>query len=110
MFNRSEILRKAWTSYRRDEFMGVCGPRRGEGFNRKRFAYNLRMAWAAAKEEAAKAVKAAALVPAPAKVLPPAAAARVEAIRSELFDLQMGDFVPWARHSALSAELAALAR
>ena len=40
------------------------------------------------------------------KPKPPAAvAARVDAIRSELLDMQMGDFIPWARHAALSSEL-----
>ncbi|ODT80959.1 MAG: hypothetical protein ABS76_14320 [Pelagibacterium sp. SCN 64-44] len=43
------------------------------------------------------------------KPKPPAAVTvRAEAIRSELLDMQKGDFIPWARHAALSSELARL--
>jgi hypothetical protein len=107
MFNRSEILTKAWADYRRDVKMG-WGVRRGAAFNRPHFAYCLRMAWAVAKELAAVSAKPAAVV-APAKAVHPAAAARAAHIHSALFDLQMGDFVDWTRHSALSVELAQLA-
>lgn len=103
-FNRSEILTKAWADYRRDERMG-WGPKRGGPFDRKRFAYCLRMAWAVAKEVAARAA-------APA---PPASIAktctdpvRAAEIRAELRDMEYGDFIPWARHTALSVELALL--
>lgn len=103
MLNRSEMLTKAWADYRRDAFKG-WGVRRGEPFNRKHFAYCLRMAWAVAKGVASRA---AAAKPAPvAKVC--ADPVRAEAIRSELLDMQMGDFVNWTRHASLSAELAQL--
>lgn len=106
MLNRSEILTKAWADYRRDEFKG-WGVRRGEPFNRKHFGYCLRMAWAVAKELAARAAIPA-LAPKPAKILTMVQVARAEAIRAEMYDMQMGDFIPWSRHAALSAELARL--
>ena len=105
MFNRSEIFRKAWADYRRDQFRG-WGVRRGDAFNRKHFAYCLRSAWAVAKELAAPAVLS---VWAPAPVLSPAAAARADDIRGAILDLEMGDFIDWTRHGALHAQLAALA-
>lgn len=148
MLNRSEILTKAWADYQRDEFKG-WGVRRGEPFNRQHFAYCLRMAWAVAKQQAAKVIASGARrqelireagllnnhdalvnvdhvtimgmmdtaecerhvakLRTMTKPKPPAAvAARAEAIRSELLDMQMGDFIPWARHAALSSELARL--
>lgn len=103
MLNRSEILHKAWADYRRDAFKG-WGVRRGEPFNRQHFAYCLRMAWAVAKDRAARA---AAVRPAPVATVC-ADPIRAEAIRSELLDLQMGDFINWTRHGALTAELAQL--
>jgi hypothetical protein len=101
-----DVMTKAWADYRRDAFKG-WGVRRGGPFDRKHFAYCLRMAWAVAKELAAKATQPAP-APQPVKVLAPAVAARAEAIRSELMDMQMGNFIPWNRHAALSAELAQL--
>lgn len=106
MLNRSEILIKAWADYRRDEFKG-WGVRRGEPFNRKHFGYCLRMAWEVAKELAARTAMPAP-TPKPAKILTKAQVARAEAIRAEMFDMQMGDFIPWSRHAALSAELAGI--
>lgn len=103
-FNRSNILKQAWADYRRDEFKG-WGVRRGEPFNRKHFAYCLRMAWAVAKERAARAVA----EPAQAPVAKPCAnPARAAEIRAEIRDMEMGDFINWARHAALGAELARL--
>lgn len=109
MLNRSEILLTAWANHRRDLFKGWV-VRRGEPFNRKHFAYCLRIAWAVAKELAAKAALPKPVrAPAPVKVLSPAVAAQVEEIRGAILDLEMGDFIDWRRHGALHAELAALA-
>ena len=104
MLDRTEAMTKAWADYRRDEFKGYCGPRRGEGFNRKHFAYCLRMAWAVAKERAAKAG---------APKVEPAAkvcinVVRATEIRAELHDMEMGNFINWTRHADLGAELARL--
>lgn len=107
MLDRSEIFRKAWADYRRDEFKG-WGVRRGEPFNRKHFAYCLRMAWAVAKDRAAKA-EAPAPSPKPTKALTPSAAARAGEIRSELEWLQYADRLDWGAYRELSAELARLA-
>lgn len=57
MFNRAEILRSAWSDYRRDAEKG-WGVVRGAGFNRAHFAYCLRFSWMVAKERAAKAAAA----------------------------------------------------
>jgi hypothetical protein len=57
MHNLSEILRSAWTAYRRDDRDGFCGDkgfRRNGPFCRRHFAYCLRMAWAIARERAAR--------------------------------------------------------
>ena len=105
MFNRTELLTKAWADYRHDAFRGR-GVRQGGPFDRTHFAYCLRMAWAVAKELTRAAKPKAA---APTKVVAPTVAARVEAIHSELMDLQMDDFAPWVRHAALTTELASLA-
>jgi hypothetical protein len=104
-FTRSDIMSKAWADYRRDEFKGYCGPRRGEGFNRKHFAYCLRMVWAVAKERVARA--AAELAPVPV-ARPCTNPFRAVEIRAELHDMEMGDFIPWARRLALQAELSRL--
>lgn len=98
-----DVMVKAWADYRRDAFRGL-GVRRGGPFNRGHFAYCLRMAWAVAKEAAARAAAKPVAVVAKVCINP----ARAEAIRAELFDMQMGDFVNWTRHSALGAELAGL--
>jgi hypothetical protein len=105
MHNVSEIFTTAWADYRRDAFKG-WGVRRGGPFNRKHFAYCLRMAWAVAKSVAARAA-ADALKSAPvakACINP----VRADAIRSELRDMEFGDFINWDRHGALSAELSRL--
>jgi len=104
-FGRSDIMPKAWADYRRAEFKGYCGPRRGEGFNRKHFAYCLRMVWAAAKERAARAAAELAPVPVAKPCTNPIRAAE---IRAELHDMEMGDFIPWARRSVLLTELSRL--
>lgn len=106
MFNRSEILTKAWADYRRDVRMG-WGVRRGDAFNRERFAYCLRMAWAVAKEVAARS---AAIAPKSGLVAKPCTnPVRAEAIRTEMRDMELAsDFVNWAARAALSAELAQL--
>ena len=107
MFNRTEILRAAWADYRRDVFQGL-GVRRGERFSRKHFAYCLRMAWAVAKDVAAKATE-----PAPAhkaaKVMAPAAAARIQVIAAELEWMEYGDRTDWTKRAALAAETNRLA-
>lgn len=57
MLNRSEILRSAWAAYARDDRDGFCGDngfRRNGPFCRRHFAYCLSMAWAIAKERAAR--------------------------------------------------------
>lgn len=105
MLNRTEIMKQAWADYRRAEFKGYCGPRRGEGFNRKHFAYCLRMVWAVAKERAARA----AAEPAPAPAAKPCTnPTRAAEIRAELIDMEMGDFINWTRRADLGAELARL--
>ena len=105
MMTRSEIMSKAWADCRRDEFKGYCGPRRGEGFNRKHFAYCLRMVWAVARERAACA----AAEPAPAPVAKPCTnPTRAAEIRSELWSMEMGDFINWTRQAELGAELSRL--
>lgn len=104
MFDRSEILRTAWVDYRRDQLKG-WGIRRGEPFNRKHFAYCLRMAWAVAKEVAARATIAPVAQTVANVCTDPA---RADAIRLEIRDMEMGDFINWARHAALGAELVRL--
>ncbi|MCP8883035.1 hypothetical protein NIM87_05950 [Devosia sp. XJ19-1] len=104
MFDRSAIMSKAWADYRRDEFRG-WGVRPGEPFNRKRFAYCLRIVWAVAKERAARA----AAEPVPAPVAKPCTnPVRAAEIRADLFDMEMGNFINWTRHASLGAELARL--
>ena len=99
MFNRSEILRTAWASYRKTAaLIGLTT------FSRKRFATALRMAWddaktlafyaALAAEEAAEAV---------------ANPAKADA-RAELLDLQMKDrwaSADYSRAAALNHAIAA---
>ncbi len=105
-FNRSDILTKAWADYHRDEFKGYCGPRCGEGFNRKHFAYCLRMVWAAAKERAARAaVDERKTAPIARPCTDPTRAAE---IRSELQNMELGDFINWNRRAQLGAELSRL--
>lgn len=105
MMTRAEIMSKAWADYRRDEFKGYCGPRRGEGFNRKHFAYCLRMVWAVAKERSARA----AAEPAPAPVAKTCTdPTRATEIRSELQSMELGDFINWNRRAQLGAELSRL--
>lgn len=106
MYNRSVILSKAWADYRRDLKKG-WGVRRGEPFNRQHFGYCLRMAWAVAKDLAARAAK---VVTAPvANVC--ADPIRAEAIRSELRDMELtSDFIDWTARANLGAELAQLYR
>lgn len=104
-FNHSNILTKAWADYRRDEFKG-WGVRRGEPFNRQRFAYCLRMAWAVAKAEVARAASDALKSEPVAKVC--TNPVRAAEIRSELQDMEFGDFINWTRHGDLSVELSRL--
>ena len=103
---RSEIMSKAWADYRRDEFKGYCGPRRGEGFNRRHFAYCLRMVWAVAKERAARAADDERKTAPIAK--PCINPTRAAEIRAELHDMEMGNFINWTRRADLGAELARL--
>lgn len=104
MLNRSEILTKAWADYRRDEFKG-WGVRRGEPFNRKHFAYCLRMAGAVAKEFAASAAVPASPAPIVKTCTNPVRAAEIHA---KLRDMEFCDFMPWARRQDATAELARL--
>jgi len=118
MVNRSEILRSAWVSYRRDVFKG-WGVRRDGPFSRSHFAYCLRMAWAEAKAAAAPAVEATAqaFASAQARVMAAKAAAMPEGERSarisELRDeLTVLDYAPLGvrtmnRRRDLNAQLAA---
>lgn len=96
------VMSQAWADYRRDEFKG-WGVRRGEPFNRGHFAYCLRMAWAVAKEVAARK-------PAPAPVAKVCAdPVRAAKIRTELRDMELfSDFMDWSRRATLGAELARL--
>ena len=107
MFNRSEILTKAWADYRRDQKMGL-GVRRDGPFCRRHFAYCLRMAWAVTKERAAKAAAPAALVPAKRPITCPATRARIEEIRAELLWEQLGERINWTAFHALQSELSTL--
>ena len=104
MMTRSEIMSKAWADYRRDEFKG-WGVRLGEPFNRKHFAYCLRMVWTVAKQRAARLAD----EPAPQPVAKPCTnPTRAAEIRAELNDMEMGDFINWTRRADLGAELARL--
>ena len=106
MMTRSEVMSKAWSDYRRDEFKGYCGPRRGEGFNRKHFAYGLRMVWAVARERAARAAADERKTAPVAK--PCTDPTRAAEIRSELRIMEMVDFINWTRQAELGAELSRL--
>lgn len=58
MFDLSQILHSAWAGYARDARLRLVPGHFGNParpFNRAHFAYCLRMAWAVAKEVAAKA-------------------------------------------------------
>ena len=104
MFNRIEILRSAWSDYRRDVKMG-WGVRHGSPFSRQHFAYCLRMAWAAAKAVAARL----AVVAAPVAATVSADPIRAAVIHTELRDMELAsDFMNWQHRSALNAELARL--
>lgn len=105
MFNRSELLNKAWADYRRDAKMG-WGVRQGEAFNRQHFAYCLRMVWAVAKETAAAAAAKVVVKPAIPVCINPV---RAEAIRTELRDMELAsDFINWSQRAALGVEFASL--
>ena len=112
MFNRSEILRSAWADYRRDVKFGFGIARYG-AFVRSRFAYCLRMAWAVAKERAAKAAAEPNLGPVAtimtAVNLLPVVKVRIAEIECELREQEYGDFINWPRRSELRAELGRLA-
>lgn len=107
MFNRTDILRTAWSDYRRDVKWGL-GVMRDGPFSRRHFAYCLRMAWAVAKCRVAKATEPEFLPP-PKPVLSAAAQARADEINAELDWMQYGERIDWARHNDLRAELARLA-
>lgn len=126
MFNRSEILRKAWASYRVAR-VGVfaAGDKDGKRvFVRSLFARCLRRAWDDAKVEARsanarEATRLAALLQASirasqsdlaARMTPEARSARMASLRDELTLL---DYAPWGvrtttRRTELRAELAIL--
>ena len=110
MFNRSEVLNKAWADYRRDQRMGL-GVRRDGPFSRRHFAYCLRMAWAIAKERAANAKAEADRAAAPVatalgavNLLDAVTAARVAEIDNELLWQDMGDRIDWNARRDLQAE------
>ncbi len=121
MFNRSEILRKAWAAYRlaRPGYCAAGDVGSKRVFLRDLFAKMLRRAWDDAKKAArtlhdtAAAFVAAqhrALVAAAAAMDPMARSARIVAIRSEL---QVLDYAPWGvrtgqRRADLGAELSLL--
>lgn len=123
MFNRSEILRKAWASYRIARVaVFAAGDQNGKRvFVRALFARCLRRSWEDAKAEARSAnSREAARVAAElqtkidaskrdlaARMDPMARSARITAIREEL---QVLDYAPWGvrtadRRSNLGAEL-----
>lgn len=101
MFNRSKILNKAWVEYR-----FKMKYRDNKAFDRALFSSILRDQWAFARADLA-AAKARA-----AEDARLAAASQVEqraaAIRSELRDMEMGDFMNWGRRAALAGELETL--
>lgn len=116
MFDRSQILRSAWAGYARDKHLNLVPGHFGNParpFNREHFAYCLRMAWAVAKEVAAKAaasevVGPVATVMGAVNLLDAVAEARAAQIRNELLWQEMGDRIDWTARSALKAELAQL--
>ena len=113
MFNRSEILRSAWSSYRRDVKRGL-GVRRDGPFSRTHFAYCLRMAWAIAKEAAAKAAAEPVLGPVATAMtavnLLPAVKARLAEIEAELQAQDFSDApTNWTRRHDLQVEREQLA-
>jgi len=121
MFNRSEILRKAWASYRVARVaVFAAGDENGKRvFVRSLFARCLRRAWDEAKKAARTVVDTVAAfvtaqrrvqVAAAAAMAPMARSARIVEIRSEL---QVLDYAPWGvrtgqRRSDLGAELSLL--
>jgi hypothetical protein len=101
-FNTSEIMKAAWAGYRK-----MARMMHETSFNRERFAYELRMAWANARTDMPKPVVPAA--PAKLAVIDPVKAARATEIAAELQWMDMGDFTDWNRHRQLSVELAQIA-
>ena len=113
MFNRAEILRSAWSSYRRDVKRGL-GVRRDGPFSRTHFAYCLRMAWAIAKETAASAAAEPVLGPVATAMsavnLLPAVKARLAEIEAELRAQDFSDApTNWTHRHDLQAEREQLA-
>lgn len=101
MFNRCKILSKAWAEYR---FQMKW--RDNKAFDRALFGRILRDHWAYARADLAAARERA------AEDARLAAASQLEqrtaAIRSELRDMEMGDFINWGRRAALASELETL--
>lgn len=97
MFNRSEIMKAAWTIYR--HMTRTARPSTVAG-RRKWFANALRGAWEAAKQAAAEAVKTAA----------DRAADKVAALKAEILNLDCKPFGIRivAERRALAAELSKL--
>lgn len=95
--NRSEIFRKARREYR---FQNKW--RDDRSFDQVLFAACLRDQWHSAKmdrqAEIERAAEAARLTCASA------IDQRIAAIKSEMKDMEYGDFIRWARHAALSVE------
>ena len=113
-FNRATILRDAWAGYQNDKRLNLVPGHFGNParpFNRAHFAYCLRMAWAVAKELAAKAAAPAgpvATVMRSVNLLDAVTAARVAEIRNELLWQEMDDCIDWTARGALKAELSRL--
>src|SRR5690606_28743247 len=102
-FDRRAIMTKAWREYR---FQTAW--RDDKRFDRTLFTEMLRDQWAIAKVDAQRAVEAAAEAARLAVASP--AERRIAEIKGELSAMQYRNFIPWARHDALTAELAGLSR
>jgi hypothetical protein len=104
MFNRSEILKAAWQSYRLAR-MGIFLPTDDtrRAFIPSMFAKCLRAAWADARKRTGWMTPVAVRIEIKPAVLKPSRAAE---IRSELDRMQYRDFIDWNIHRTLSVELA----
>lgn len=101
MFNRSEILTKAWRDYR---FQTKW--RDSRAFDRVLFTVCLRHQWHCAKMDIAAATERAAEQARLTCASP--AERRAADIKAELHGMEFSNFINWNRNSALRAELAGL--
>ncbi|WIJ26584.1 hypothetical protein [Devosia sp. RR2S18] len=99
-----DVMINAWAGYRK-----MARTMREARFNRERFAYELRMAWANARADMPKPAAPAAPARAKPAITDPVKATRVAEIAAELQWMDMGDFTDWNRHRQLSVELAQIA-